>query len=132
MPTPSVNDHLRIDSVFEPLHRKTFIAELAVERLVRSILPRFTGFDERRVDVDFGQPLQHRFRNELRSMIRPQYLRSTVNADQFGEYLDDTARADAPWASPEIPDTGIRCKEDLGGMGWELEGCSLGSSSLRQ
>jgi addiction module HigA family antidote len=38
----------------------------------------------------------------------------------------------ALWASPEIPDTEIRCKDDLGGMGWVLEGCSLGSSSSRQ
>jgi hypothetical protein len=96
MLTPSFGDHLRMDSVFEPVHRETFITELAVERLIRSVLPRFTGFDERRIDVLFGQPLQHRFRNELGSMIRSQYLRSPVNADQFGEYLDDTARADTP------------------------------------
>ena len=54
MPTPIIDDHLRIDSVFEPLHRKTFISELAVERLVGSVLSRLSGFDERRVDVLFG------------------------------------------------------------------------------
>ena len=36
------------------------------------------------------------------------------------------------WASPEIPDTEIRCKDGLGGVGWVLEGCSLGSSSSRR
>lgn len=36
------------------------------------------------------------------------------------------------WASPEIPDTEIRCKDGVGGVGWVLEGCSLESSSSRQ
>jgi len=95
MPTPTINDHIRIDSVFEPLHRKTFISELAVERLVGSVLSRLSGFDERRVDVLSGKPFQHRFRDELWPMIRSQYLRRTVNADQLGEHVDDTARSDA-------------------------------------
>jgi hypothetical protein len=35
-------------------------------------------------------------------------------------------------ASAEIPDTEIRCKDDLGGVGWGLEGCSFGTSSSKQ
>jgi len=42
------------------------------------------------------------------------------------------ARLRYVWASPEIPDTEIRCKDGLGGVGWVLEGCSLESSSSRQ
>lgn len=41
-------------------------------------------------------------------------------------------RKDQIWASPEIPDTEIRCKDGLGGVGWVLAGCSLESSSSRQ
>jgi hypothetical protein len=36
------------------------------------------------------------------------------------------------WASPEIPDTELRCKDDLGGVGWVPEGCSPGSSRSRR
>ena len=50
---------------------------------------------------------------------------STDAAHAYGGFL-------ATWASPEIPDTEIRCKDGLGGVGWVLEGCSLGSSSSRQ
>src|ERR1700742_4932898 len=37
----------------------------------------------------------------------------------------------ADWASPEIPDTEVRCDDDLGGVRWE-GGVSLGSSSPRR
>ena len=70
-----------------------FNLELAVERPFGSGLPRFTGFDERRVDILLGKLGQYRVRDVLRSMIRSQFLRSTVNADQFGEHLDDAIRA---------------------------------------
>ena len=59
MPTPCFDDDLRIDPVSEPLHRKTFVAELAVERFVGSVLPRLAGFDECRIDLLLGQPFQN-------------------------------------------------------------------------
>ena len=38
-----VDDDLRIDSVFEPPHTQALVAELAVERLIQSVLPRLAG-----------------------------------------------------------------------------------------
>ena len=50
--TPELFDQdLRIDPILKPLHRKTFIAKLAIERFIRSILPRFSGIDARDFDI---------------------------------------------------------------------------------
>ena len=95
MSTPSIDDHFRINPALEPLHRKTFVAELAVERLVGAVLPRLSRFAERRIDVLSRKPSQHRFRDELWPIIRSQHLGRTMNADQFGEHLDDAPRSDA-------------------------------------
>ena len=42
---------LRIDPILKPLHRETFIAKLAVEGFIRSILPRFPRIDARGIDI---------------------------------------------------------------------------------
>ena len=68
--TPELLDQdLRIDSVFEPLHAETLIAELAVERLVGAVLPGFAGIDEGSVDVLVCEPAQDGARNELRAVV---------------------------------------------------------------
>src|SRR5690606_34486988 len=43
--------HLRVDPVLEPLHAQALVAELAIERLVRAVLPRLAGVDMCGVDV---------------------------------------------------------------------------------
>ena len=68
--TPELLDqNLRIDSVFEPLHIQTLVAELAVERLVRAVLPGFAGIDEGSVDVLACEPAQDGARDEFRSVV---------------------------------------------------------------
>lgn len=60
-----LDKYLRIDAVLEPLHAETLVAELAVEGLVRSVLPGFAEVDQGRVDVLAGQPAQDRPGDEL-------------------------------------------------------------------
>jgi hypothetical protein len=100
--TPELLDRdLRIDSVSEPLHRKTFIAEFAIEGLVGAVLPRLPGIDMDNVDVRLREPLQYRSRHKLRAIVRPQMLGTAVNVHHFAEHFDhatganDDGQADA-------------------------------------
>jgi len=95
MPTPRLDNDLRIDSVSEPLHRQALIAELAVERLIGSVLPRLARLNERSVDILFGEPSEDRLGDELRSVIRSKYLRCAVNADELREHFDHSGRSNA-------------------------------------
>jgi hypothetical protein len=68
--TPELLDRdLRIDSVSEPLHRKAFIAEFAIERLVGAVLPGFSGIDMGNVDVRLREPLQYGSGHKLRAVV---------------------------------------------------------------
>ena len=78
MPTPCFDGDFRIDSVSEPLHRKTFVAELTVERFGGSVLPRLARFHERGVDVFLGEPSEDRFGDELWAVIRPKCFGCTM------------------------------------------------------
>ena len=43
VPSPALDHDLRINSIAKPLHRKTLIAEFAVERLIGAVLPGLSG-----------------------------------------------------------------------------------------
>lgn len=72
--TPALDHDLRIDSIAKPLHRQALIAELAVEGLVRAVLPWLARIDERRFDVLAREPSQDRAGQELRAVVGSQYL----------------------------------------------------------
>src|SRR5258708_19015911 len=94
---PELLDHnLRIDSISKPLHTQALIAELAVERFIIPVLPGLARIDVRSVDVRLQKPTQYCPGDELRSVVGSQVLRAAVNANQFTQYLDDPAGADAP------------------------------------
>lgn len=86
---PVFDDDLRIDSVSEPLHRQAFIAELAVERFVRAVLPRLAGFNVCGVDVGLCEPLQYGPRDELRAVVGAYMTRVAMHADQSAQHFDD-------------------------------------------
>lgn len=69
LPPELFDQDLRIDSVLEPLHAKTLVSELAVEALVRAVLPGLAWIDVRGVDVGFGDPPQDRSGDELRAIV---------------------------------------------------------------
>jgi len=95
MLTPAFDDDLRIDSVSEPLHRETLVAELTVEGFIGSVLPRLAGLDEGSIDILFGEPSEDRLGDELRSMVRSKYLRCAVNADELRENFDHAGRSNS-------------------------------------
>ena len=92
---PERFDHdFGIDPVLEPFHRQALVAELAVEALVQSILPRLAGIYRDGLDVGAGELTQDRPRYELRAVVRTQVPGRTINADQPGQHLDHAAGAD--------------------------------------
>jgi hypothetical protein len=73
--TPELLDRdLRIDSILEPFHRKTFVPELSVERFVGEVLSRPARIDVRGVDLELWEPFQHSSRNKLWTIVRPPML----------------------------------------------------------
>src|SRR6185437_13429726 len=95
--TPELLDHyLRVDPILEPLHAQTLVAELAVEGLVRAVLPGLARIDVGGIDVRLREPLQDGAGDELRAVIRTQVLRCTMHSDELGEHLDYATGADAP------------------------------------
>jgi hypothetical protein len=63
------DDDLRIDSNSEPLHGHVPIAQLAVEGLVRAVMPGLAGIDAGGIDAGLQQPAQYRSGDELRTYL---------------------------------------------------------------
>src|SRR5262249_41512248 len=95
LPTPRFDQHLRVDSVLEPLHAEAFVSKFPVEALVRSVLPRLAGIDQGRLDLLVSQPAQDRSRDELRAVVGSEVSRCTAYAHQLRQHLDHAARTDA-------------------------------------
>src|SRR5215813_12327624 len=95
LPTPRFDQHLRVDSVLEPLHAEALVSKFPVEALVRSILPRLARIDERRFDSLVCEPAQNRPRDELRAVVGSEVSRCTAFAHQLRQHLDHAARTDA-------------------------------------
>ena len=73
LPPELFDQYLRIGAVLEPLHRQALITQLAVERLVGSVLPRLAGINVRRIDVRFiDEPSQNRSGDKLGSVVHPE------------------------------------------------------------
>ncbi len=70
--TPVFDHDLRIDPILEPLQAQALVAELAVEALVGTVLPRLARIDVRGVDVRRQQPAQDRAGDELRAVVGAQ------------------------------------------------------------
>jgi len=95
MATPLLDDDFGFRTISEPLHVQAFISELAVEALVRSILPWFAGFDEGRLHATRLEPFFHARRHELRPIIAPDVRWLTMQAHQPREHFNDSRRVDS-------------------------------------
>jgi hypothetical protein len=94
MPSPRLDQDLRIHQVPEPLHAQAFVPELAVEAFIGAVLPRLARIDMSNVDALGKNPLQYRSGNKFRPVVRSHHPRCTVNAHQPRQHLNDTAGAD--------------------------------------
>jgi len=66
--TPCFDDDLRFATTAEPFDAQAFVAELAVEALVGTVLPWLARVDQCGLDVLGVEPFEDRFADELRSM----------------------------------------------------------------
>jgi hypothetical protein len=94
MPSPRLDQDLRIHQIAVPLHAQAFVPELAVEALIGAVLPQLTRIDMSNVDALGQNPLPYRSGKKFRPVVRSRHPRCTVNAHQQGKHLNDTAGAD--------------------------------------
>ena len=65
---PVFNDDLCFETISEPLRRKAFISELAVEAFIRTVLPRLSRTDQGRFNPLLKDPTQQRCTDKLRAI----------------------------------------------------------------
>src|SRR6478736_5810099 len=69
VPAPCLDENAGFAATAEPLQTQTLVAQFAVERFVRSILPRLSGINHRSVNAIDGEPLQNGLADELGTAI---------------------------------------------------------------
>ena len=69
--------------------------QLPVEALVGAVLPRFSGIDQRDLDVRLDDPLEDRAADELRAVVRTQERGCAALANQPRQCFDDALGTDA-------------------------------------
>ena len=77
----------------EPLGVETFVAELAIEALVQTVLPRLPRGVENRLNAFVRKPLFDGVADEFRTVVGPQIARSAVRRNDSSECRDDVLRA---------------------------------------
>ena len=93
--SPGFDQDLGLGAGAKPLDAQAFVAELAVERLAGSVLPRLAGIDEGGVDPVVGKPPEDGRADEFRTIVGAQIGRCAMHTDQAGENVDDATRANA-------------------------------------
>ena len=73
---PSLDYHDRLPARAEPLDAQAFIAQFAVETLVRAVLSGLPRIDERGLNVVLDDPLQYRLADEFGAIVEAQKRRS--------------------------------------------------------
>ena len=86
--SPAFDQHLRLMQRRELLTRQQLVAQLGVEALTVTVLPRAARLDEECLDVDPAEPLAHVAGNELRPVVRPNVLRCPVGNEQACEAVE--------------------------------------------
>ncbi|MDA0233275.1 MAG: hypothetical protein O3C69_07310 [Chloroflexi bacterium] len=74
MAAPDFDQHAGFLAAAEPFKRQARIAELALEALIVTVLPRFTRIDVRGEDARVGTPCEDHVAEELRSVVRAQEM----------------------------------------------------------
>jgi hypothetical protein len=93
--SPGFDQDLGLGTSAESLEVQAFVAELAVERLVGTVLPGLARIDQGGVDSIVGYPLQESVADELRAVVGAQVGRRAVQADQARKNVNHAPRADA-------------------------------------
>lgn len=94
VPPPGLDHDARLAPGAEPFDVQAFVAQPAVEALVRAVLPGLARVDMHGLDLVLGEPLQDRQADELRPVVAADERWDAALAHQAGKSLDDAARTD--------------------------------------
>ncbi len=75
MPTPIFNDDIGFETIPEPLRQQALIPELAIEALVRPVLPWFARINQGRLNPFFNYQTQQRRIDKLWPIVTAQIAR---------------------------------------------------------
>lgn len=84
---PAFNQHLGLLQCVEDFRVEQLVPELAVERLVVSVLPRAAGLDEQRLHADPAQPFSNGNGRELSAIVGSDVIRRPMLDKQVGDAL---------------------------------------------
>src|SRR5690606_19723468 len=91
VPPPGLDHDACLAPGTEPFDVQAFVAQPAVEALVRAVLPGLARIDMYGLDLVVGEPLQDRQTDELRPVVAADECWDAALAHQPGERLDDAA-----------------------------------------
>ncbi|CAB3773018.1 hypothetical protein LMG29660_07253 [Burkholderia puraquae] len=80
--SPAFDEYLGLGPAAEPFAIQQFVAQLAVEALDESVLPRAAGRDEGRADCSISQPAHDLGGGKFGTVVRPHKRRLAVQAHQ--------------------------------------------------
>src|SRR5204863_7763830 len=86
--------YVRVRAIPNRLQRPMLVAELAVARFVRAVLPRLARIDEGALKLRGLQPAQDGGRREFRPVVRAQKLWRPMHAHELRQDLDHAAGPD--------------------------------------
>ena len=92
LPAIGLDDDDSLPRRWKPFGVEAFITELAVERLVQSVLPRLARVAVRRRDVSLLEPIAECLRDELRTVVRAQVSWRTSGGHETSDDVDDKVR----------------------------------------
>ena len=96
VPPPVLDNDAGLGTVSEPLHGQAFVAEFAVEGLVRPVLPGLAGIDEGGLDRLIERPFEKSAAREFGPIIRSQVTWGTTDAYEPAQDLDKPLRSYGP------------------------------------
>ena len=92
MAAPAFDHDASLCERVENLAVEKFIAQSCIEALNEAILPRTAWRDVRGLCPHRGDPLLHRRRDELRSIVRTNMLGHAAREEEIRQYIDDVDR----------------------------------------
>ena len=87
--TPALDDDPRLCEAVEDLTVEQFVAELGIEALAVSVLPRTARLDERGLGPHSGDPFSHRLGNELGTIVGTNMARHAAQDEEVRQDVND-------------------------------------------
>ncbi len=94
--TPALDDCPGLGEAIEQLAVQKLVTKLRVKALAVAVLPRTARLNKRRFRVDRHDPLLHRLRDELGTVVRTNMPRHATQDEEIGQDIDDVGGLEFP------------------------------------